>query len=320
MSRIPMVTLISLLLTAACSTTSTTEYPARVSEQDVDGSAEDLGLAPGSYDYRPRGTKFPDPDGHTTYRPDGAYQTHGGVTVRVTEVSYSSREMIMDLVVLAERQYGFLWDEELLPQYAYVLNDFQLVDDQGREVRSISGEYGFARSDPSGRVAFDHHYLFEVPAADAKELTLQLSSVVLGNLYAGTVTEFSFEGLTIGDEWELHQPVIFGPLSVVLDRARLREATGQLHSFRLEADYSHSPSEFMGTSIHPTCLRMYPWFNPSFSSLQDSGCVDSAATSYIEFGSAKMLNPSLPKQPLQVRAITDLVVGGPWIMSWSIEN
>lgn len=320
MFRIPIASMLTMLLTSACSVASPTDYPAAVNDQEVRSLVEDRTLSEEADDHRPASPANAEAREQTVDRLDGVSQSHGGVTVRVDQVTYSPHETAIDLVVLADREYGFGWDEELPPQYSYLLNGFQLVDDHGRLVRNTTGEYGFARSDPSGNVAFDHHYRFGTPTADATELTLQFSSVILGNLYARDIMEFSLDGLSVGDEWEVHQPVVFGPLFVVFDRVRLAEGTGQLHSFRLEADRSAGASEFMGASVRATCIRMYPVVNPSFRRLQDSNCSETGLISYIEFGSAGVLNPSLPTQPLKLRAVTDLVVDGPWTISWPIEN
>ena len=308
-----------VLAASACSGASATYYPTVVSDHNLGASSEVSPSLP-EVDIPRRATQSDgELDRQTVYVPDDVSQTHGGVTVRISRVVYSSAETIIELTVLASPEYGFIWDELLLPQYAYLLNDFELTDDQGRVVRGTSGEYGFARSDPSRQVAFDHRYSFEAPSAGAKVLSLEMSSVILGNLYASQVMGFSLEDVTLGHEWELNQTIEFGPISVVFERARLVEATGQLHSFRLEADYSHVASEFQGTLIHVTCLRMYPVLNSSFSNPQDSNCEEAASISYIEFGSAKILNPALPSRPLQLRAVTDIIVEGPWTLSWLIE-
>lgn len=320
MARFHVASLLVLLSAVACSTPS----EARGSSSTAEGERDILAEQPGSSLDVPKDNQSAAPSNGTVGEfvsyPVNTSATHGGVTVRIRQVRYSPLATMIDLVVLADRDYGFVWDEELPPQYAYLLNDFQLVDDRGRLVANRSGEYRFARSESAREVAFDHSYVFDAPSPDATELTLQMSSVVLGNVRALDTIEFELEGFVIGDEWLLDSKVVFGPLSLVLERARLGEAAAELHSFRLETDYSFEATQFEGTTIRPTCVRMYSARNSSFSSLQDSGCVEHESTTFVEFGSAKILNPSMPIQPIQFMAITDVIVDGPWNITWRIER
>lgn len=319
MLRIHVSSVVILFTAVACSTPSSEEPSSFAGGRHQVAATETVSSSTEVQNDQQPTDRSPVQGDGTVSRLVNASDTHGGVTVKVSQVRYSAEATTIDMTVFVDREFGLGWDAELPPEYVYLLNDFQLKDDQGRLVTNTSGEYGLATSDPSGQIAFDHHYIFDAPQADATELTLHMSSVVIGNLSAHYTIEVSLDGRGIGDAWDFDKQAKFGPLLVVFAQARLREATEQLHSFRLETDYSYAASEFEGSSIQPTCVRMYPAGDPFFR-LQDSGCAESQPTSYIEFKSPASLSPPLASQPIQLTAVTDLVVDGPWIISWPIER
>lgn len=317
-SRLHLAVFISLIA-GACGITPATHRPLQTPNQSPDVDNASPSSPPDDIAPQKADRAEADLPRETVYQPLELYQTYGGVTVQISKVVYSPTAATVELVVFATREYGFTWDDPVQPQYAY-LNDILLADDEDSIVRQTSGEYGFARSDPSGLTAFDHVLTFEAPGPNAKALYFEISSIIISNLEAWYPIEFDFSDLSLGDSWQVDQSRDIGPISVVLGTARLIEASDPLHSFRLELDYLAKAREYRGAPIRVTCVRLFREPNSDFSRLQDSNCVDDLPTSYIEFGSPKILGPSLPLRPVQLRASTDIVVEGPWNLSWPIDQ
>ncbi len=245
-------------------------------------------------------------------RPQDAHQTLANVTVRIDEVVLTEDQLLLTFSVNAGPYFSGA-QVDIFPAHVELGGVTLQADDI--VLTEMERKALFAPLSSRGRATYELRT--SPPPPGTRSLTLAIDAATLTAVPAKDLLRFGLEGRNLGDDWPLDQRLGFGPVDLVLERARLLEAESRAYSYRLEFVYQLTGDQEGDGIVSLSCPRIYRIIRGNLDASQ-AWCREGEPVTVTEFGAAQALNLPLATQPFDYFAVADIYIRGFWRITWTL--